>query len=85
MPIEAKVSNSSTNSVKRLNNDAAVKARQWTQEFGTSNVVPSAVLGGVFKIHNLRSAQDSDHLTIFWAHSLDAMVQFIDSTKQRGK
>lgn len=81
MPIEAKVSNSSTNSVKRLNNDAAVKARQWTQEFGTSNVVPAAVLGGVFKIHNLRSAQDQDHLTIFWAHNLNAMVEFINSTK----
>jgi hypothetical protein len=81
MPTEAKVSNSSTNSVKRLNNDAAVKARQWTQEFGTSNVVPAAVLGGVFKLHNLRSAQDSDNLTIFWAHDLDAMVQFIDGTK----
>lgn len=81
MPTEAKVSNSSTNSVKRLNNDAAVKARQWTQEFGTSNVVPSAVLGGVFKIHNLRSAQDSDNLTIFWAHNLDAMIEFIEATK----
>jgi len=81
MPIEAKVSNSSTNSVKRLNNDAAVKARQWTQEFGTSNVVPAAVLGGVFKTNNLRAAQDNDHLTIFWAHNLDALVQFIDSTK----
>lgn len=81
MPIEAKVSNSSTNSVKRLNNDAAVKARQWTQEFGTSNVVPSAVLGGVFKTNNLRTSQDNDHLTIFWAHNLDAMVQFINSTK----
>lgn len=81
MPTEAKVSNSSTNSVKRLNNDAAVKARQWTQEFGTSNVVPSAVLGGVFKLHNLRSAQDSDNLTIFWAHNLDAMVAFIEATK----
>jgi hypothetical protein len=81
MPTEAKVSNSSTNSVKRLNNDAAVKARQWTQEFGTSNVVPAAVLAGVFKLHNLRSAQDSDNLTIFWAHDLDAMVQFIEGTK----
>ncbi|MHB1447090.1 MAG: XamI family restriction endonuclease [Acidimicrobiales bacterium] len=81
MPTEAKVSNSSTNSVKRLNNDAAVKARQWTQEFGTSNVVPSAVLAGVFKIHNLRSAQDGDNLTIFWAHNLDAMVAFIEATK----
>ena len=67
MPIEAKVSNSSTNSVKRLNNDAAVKARQWTQEFGTSNVVPSAVLGGVFKTNNLRSAQDNDAPADQWS------------------
>ena len=82
MPIEAKVSNSSTNSVKRLNNDAAAKARQWTQEFGTTNVVPVAVLGGVFKIHNLRSAQDQDHLTIFWAHNLEPMAVFIESTRR---
>lgn len=81
MPTEAKVSNSSTNSVKRLNNDAAVKARQWTQEFGTSNVVPAAVLGGIFKLHNLRSAQDQDNLTIFWVHNLDAMTAFTGSTK----
>jgi XamI restriction endonuclease len=81
MPTEAKVSNSATNSVKRLNRDAAAKAYQWTQEFGPRNVVPAAVLAGVFKTHNLRSAQDQDNLTIFWAHNLDAMVQFIDSTR----
>jgi XamI restriction endonuclease len=81
MPTEAKVSNSSTNSVKRLNNDAAVKARQWTQEFGTRSVVPVAVLGGVFKLHNLRSAQDQDGLTIFWAHDLDAMIEFVERTR----
>jgi len=80
MPIEAKVSNSSTNSVKRLNNDAAVKARLWTEEFGTVGVVPAAVLAGVFKVGNLRTAQNNN-LTIFWEHNLDAMVQFIDSTK----
>jgi XamI restriction endonuclease len=81
MPTEAKVSNSSTNSVKRLNNDSAVKARQWTQEFGTLSVVPTAVLAGVFKLHNLRSAQDQDNLTIFWAHDLDPMVDFIEHTR----
>lgn len=81
MPTEAKVSNSSTNSVKRLNRDAAAKARQWTQEFGQVNVVPAAVLAGVFKIHNLRNAQDNDNLTIFWAHNLDAMIEFIEATK----
>ena len=80
MPTEAKVSNSATNSIKRLNNDAAVKAKKWTEQFGTEGVVPAAVLSGVFKLNNLKSAQN-DKLTIFWAHNLDAMVEFIDATK----
>lgn len=80
MPTECKVSNSSTNSVKRLNNDAAVKGKTWIQEFGTATCVPAAVLAGVFKVHNLASAQ-SDGLTIFWAHRLDAMIEFIESTR----
>ncbi|ASJ87486.1 XamI family restriction endonuclease [Pseudomonas aeruginosa] len=49
MPIECKVSNSSTNSVKRLNNDAAVKAETWRKDFGQLQMVPSAVLGGVYR------------------------------------
>lgn len=80
MPLECKVSNSATNSVKRLNNDAAVKAKVWLEEFGTSTVVPGAVLSGVFKVHNLASAQ-ADRLTLFWAHDLDAMADFIQSTR----
>lgn len=80
MPIECKVSNSSTNSVKRLNNDAAVKARTWIQEFGTATAVPAAMLSGVFKVHNLASAQ-ADGLTLFWAHHLDAMISFIEETR----
>lgn len=79
MPLECKVSNSSTNSVKRLNNDAAVKATSWLQEFGANNVVPAAMLSGVFKVHNLVSAQAAG-LTLFWAHDLDTFVAFIDST-----
>ncbi|WP_205775957.1 XamI family restriction endonuclease [Micromonospora tulbaghiae] len=79
MPLECKVSNSSTNSVKRLNNDAAVKAKTWLSEFGTTNVIPAAVLSGVFKVHNLTAAQ-SDGLTLFWAHNLQALVDFIKST-----
>ena len=57
MAIECKVSNSSTNSVKRLNNDAAAKAVDWINQFGTMNVVPVAVLSGVYKLHNLSNAQ----------------------------
>jgi len=80
MALECKVSNSSTNSVKRLNNDAAVKAKIWLQEFGANNVIPAAMLSGVFKVRNLVSAQN-DGLTIFWAHDLDPFVEFIESTR----
>lgn len=80
LPVECKVSNSSTNSVKRLNNDAAAKAEVWIKEFGTATVIPAAVLSGVFKIHNLENAQ-ARGLTLFWAHRLDAMIDFIEETR----
>lgn len=80
MPTECKVSNSATNSVKRLNNDAAVKAKIWNQEFGTSNIVPTAVLAGVFKVSNLEAAQ-REGLCLFWAHRLEAMGDFIQATR----
>lgn len=80
LPVECKVSNSSTNSVKRLNNDAAAKAEVWIKEFGTATVIPAAVLSGVFKIHNLENAQQRG-LTLFWGHRLDAMISFIEETR----
>jgi len=80
LPIECKVSNSSTNSVKRVNNDAQVKAGIWTREFGTNQIVPAAVLSGVFKVRNLEQAQVGG-LTIFWAHELAELGKFINSTK----
>lgn len=80
MPIECKVSNSATNSVKRLNNDAAVKATSWKTDFGLRQVVPSAVLSGVYKLHNLRDAQDRG-LAIFWAHDLSPLTDWIATTK----
>lgn len=80
MPIECKVSNSSTNSVKRLNNDAAVKATSWKTDFGLRQVVPSTVLSGVYKLHNLREAQERG-LTLFWAHDLAPLTEWISRTK----
>ena len=80
MPIECKVSNSATNSVKRLNNDAAVKAEAWIKQFGTLQTVPTAVLSGVFKKHNLLQAQEAG-LTIFWAHNLTPLGDFILAAK----
>jgi hypothetical protein len=80
MAIECKVSNSATNSVKRLNNDAAVKAEYWIKQFGTAQVVPAAVLAGVFKVLNLEQAQ-ARGLSLFWSHDLHKLGAFIDSTK----
>src|ERR1019366_1693724 len=78
MAIECKVSNSSTNSVKRLNNDAAAKAQAWINQFGTLGVVPVAVLSGVYKLGNLIDAQNSG-LTLFWAHDLNQLLDWIEA------
>jgi hypothetical protein len=80
VPIECKVSNSATNSVKRLNNDAAVKATSWRRDFGNTQVVPVAVLSGVFKLHNLTDAQDRG-LSLIWAHNLEPFVEWLLATK----
>lgn len=80
MPIECKVSNSSTNSVKRLNNDAAVKAETWRKDFGQNQVVPTAVLSGVFKLHNLQDAQRRG-LALFWGHQLNELTGWIETTR----
>lgn len=80
MAIECKVSNSSLNSVKRLNNDAAVKAEIWTHDFGSRNIVPVAVLGGVFKLLNLQNAQQRG-LTLYWAHRLTDMTDWMERVR----
>lgn len=80
LALECKVSNSSTNLVKRLNNDAAVKAVDWIGEFGTAQTIPAAILAGVFKRHNLEQAQERG-LTIWWSHDLDQMLSWIEQTK----
>jgi len=79
MALECKVSNSATNSVKRVNNDAAMKAKYWLQEFG-KQVVPAAVLAGVFKVINLEQAQKNG-LSLIWSHDLEKLGSFIESTK----
>jgi hypothetical protein len=79
LAVECKVSNSATNSIKRVNNDAAVKAEVWIDEFGTTGVVPSAVLSGVYKMSILETAQRRG-LTIFWAHDLSLLTNWIQKT-----
>lgn len=80
MPLECKVSNSETNSIKRLNNDAAAKAVEWIREHGARNVVCAAVLSGCYKRVHLEYAQDRG-LTLFWAHNLEALTDWIETTR----
>jgi hypothetical protein len=81
MPIECKVSNSALNSLKRLNNDAAAKAEVWKRDFGWRQVVPVAVLAGVYKLSNLIDAQERG-LTLIWSHGLDQLTSWIEKTKK---
>lgn len=78
--IECKVSNSALNSVKRVVHEAAGKAAHWLAQLGKGQVIPAAVLSGVFNTRNLAQAQDKS-LVIFWAHRLEDLRKFIDATK----
>ena len=69
------------NAVKRLNNDAAVKAVCWRQQFGSAQVSPPAVLSGFYKLNNLPDAQEKG-LFLFWAHDLAYFVHWIVATKE---
>ena len=40
----------------------------------------TAVLGGVYKLHNLVHAQERG-LSLFWAHNLQRMLEWIDETR----
>ena len=82
LAIECKVSNSAVNSYKRVNHEAVGKARSWLSDFGTRQIVPAAVLSGVFKPANLATAQD-EGLALFWAFRLDDLEAFARATGDR--
>ena len=80
MPIECKVSNSAVNSFKRINHEAAGKARAWLSGFGHRQTVPGAVISGVFNPANLETAQ-AEGLALFWSHRLSDLMDFIEATR----
>jgi hypothetical protein len=75
--LEAKDSSSALNSVKRLNNDTAAKARHFATQAG-KNIINVALLSGVFKVESLKLAQESD-LFLVWAHDLDDFIEWVKS------
>ena len=81
MAIECKATNSEVNSFKRVNHEALGKAAKWITKFGTDQIVPAAVLSGVFKVENLVDAQSAG-LNIFWSHRLQDLARFIEATRE---
>jgi hypothetical protein len=73
--VEAKDSSSGLNSVKRILNDTAAKAKHFTNAAG-KNIISVALLSGVFKVESLMQAQRSD-LFLVWSHDLDGFVEWI--------
>lgn len=80
MGIECKVSNSFVNSIKRLNKEAAIAAKEWLQAFGENQMVPVAVLSGLYELDKLEQAQRAG-LTLYWAHRLSDLTDWIERTR----
>jgi XamI restriction endonuclease len=75
--VEAKDSSSVVNSVKRVLNDTAAKAKHWGAEVGKT-VVPVALISGVFGTEDLKKAQTSG-LYLVWAHDLDSFAEWLEA------
>jgi hypothetical protein len=73
--LECKVSNSAINSVERLNRETGGKAREWNRAFG-ERALTGAVLAGVYKLRNLKDAQDTG-VCVFWEHDLQPLSSFL--------
>ena len=78
MPVECKISNSALNSMKRLR-EIDIKAAFWMHDLG-AQVVPTAVLSGVFELGPLRSTQERG-VTLFWGHNLPELGDWIRKTR----
>lgn len=80
MAIECKVSNSTVNSYKRIVHDTGGKATIWYDQLGRANVLPCAVLSGVFSASNCETVQNDKGVYLFWDFRLDDLRDFITST-----
>lgn len=75
LAIEAKVSNSSLNSRKRLN-DVAAKGARWDSSGKLHQFRTAAVIAGVFDIDRLEEAQN-EGIFLFWEHRLQDLTAFL--------
>jgi hypothetical protein len=78
LALECKVSNGPKNGWKRVNREVGGKAESWRQHFG-AQIITGVVLAGVFDLSCLVAAQESQHVTLFWEHSMDQLSEFLVS------
>ncbi len=79
LAIECKGSNSEINSRKRINKEVAQDARDWLARFGSDNLVPAAVIQGVFSARYIEQAQETP-VAFFWGHRLTDLTDFIKAS-----
>jgi len=77
MPIECKVSDSAVNSYKRLVHDTGGKPETWYRQLGAAQVIPAAVLSGVYSPANCEDVQNNKRVALFWQHRLKDLKDFI--------
>jgi XamI restriction endonuclease len=82
MAIECKVSNSSVNSYKRLVHDTGGKASTWYRALGDAQVVPAAVMSGVYSVANLEDVQNNKRVALYWQQRLQDLADFVLSTAE---
>jgi hypothetical protein len=81
MAIECELSNSTVNSYKRLVHDTGGKAAHWYHQLGRAQVIPSAVLSGVYSTDNLQDVQENKGVYLFWQHRLADLAAFVSSVR----
>jgi hypothetical protein len=64
-------------SARRAPTDTGGKAAHWYQQLGRAQVIPCAVLSGVFAPANLVKVQDNGGVYLFWQHRLGDLASFV--------
>jgi hypothetical protein len=57
------------------------KAVTWYRELGSAQVIPAAVLSGVFNPANLADVQDNKNVALFWQHRLNDLADFVRNAR----
>ena len=78
LALECKVSNDTTNSIKRTN-DVLNKVRAWQTHWGNF-VVTGAMLQGVFAPNDIQKLLDAN-VKVFWSHDIQGLADWLTTAR----